>query len=166
MNARFLTRLWFYFRIGYSTYLTFILGALNTLIVVWYLAIQQAPEIESFFGHFVPFAIATTVIGVPSSIFVGWVHYKRTSAFASEVDIQTEANPYYYKLFPGKEEEVVVPMYLELLQSLRRLMQSEHLLSEEDISRIEGLESKMRHLMAGGMVGTPRRRRQRTQSVS
>jgi len=61
----FVARVWYYFRIGYSTYLTFVLGAANTLVVVWYLAIREVPAIENFFGHFVPFAILTTLVGVP-----------------------------------------------------------------------------------------------------
>src|SRR3990172_941166 len=102
-RIRFLTRLWFYFRIGYATYLTFLLGAVNTLVVVWYLAIRDIPVVEEAFGHFAPFVVFVTVVGVPLSIAVGWIHYKRSSAYTSEVDIQVEAKPYNYKLVPGKE---------------------------------------------------------------
>lgn len=157
-RVRFLTRLWFYFRIGYSTYLTFLLGAVNTLVVVWYLAIKDIPLIEEIFGHFIPFAVVVTLVGGPASIAVGWAHYKRTSAYTSEVDIQVEANPYNFMLMPGKEKEVWAPMYLEYLVLLRKLAQRGDLLDAEDVSRVEALERKLKRLLEGGFAGTPRRK--------
>jgi len=124
------TRLWFYFRIGYATYLTFILGALSTLVVVWYLAIREAPAIESFFGRFVPFAIVAALVGVPLSVGIGWVHLKRSPAYSSEQDISVEASPWYYKLAPGWQREAFAPVYLELLTQLSRLLDANNLLTE------------------------------------
>lgn len=156
--SRFITRLWFYFRIGYATYLTFILGAVNTLVVVWYLAIRDIPLVEEVFGHFAPFAILVIVVGVPLSIAIGWAHYKRSSAFTSEVDIQVEVNPYNYKLIPGKEQEVFVPLYSELLRMLRRLCQNQNILTAEETQMIDSLEQRLNVLMSGGMAGTPKRK--------
>jgi hypothetical protein len=155
-KLRFATRLWFYFRIGYGTYLTFLLGAVNTLVVVWYLALREVPSIENLFGHFVPFAVVVTIIGVPLSVLIGWVHLKRSPAYSSEVDISVEANPYNYRLIPGYWREAFVPLYLELLVQLRRLMEAEKLLNNEEKARIEGIERKLRILVEGGSVGTPR----------
>jgi len=152
-----LTRLWFYFRIGYATYLTFILGAVNTLVVVWYLAIKDIPLVETWFGHFVPFAAALTLVGTPVSIISGWIHYKRSPAYTSEIDIQVEANPYNYKLVPGKEVEAFAPTYLELLRLLRKLMESQKMLDNVELAEITRLESKLQLLLAGGMTGSPRR---------
>lgn len=154
----FIARLWYYFRIGYGTYLTFLLGALNTLIVVWYLAIQGAPAIENLFGHFVPFAVVVTLVGVPLSVAMGWLHIKRTPAYSSEMDIGVEANPYYYKLPPGYNREAFAPLYLELLIQTSRLLDAQKLLTNGDKSRIQALEQKMRLLIDGGLVGTPRTR--------
>ena len=157
-RIRFLTRLWFYFRIGYSTYLTFLLGAVNTLVVVWYLAIRDIPLIESIFGHFMPFAIFVTLTGVPLSVAIGWVHYKRSSAYTSEIDIQVEANPYNYRLVPGKELEVFAPVYSELLHLLRRLCETQIKLTPDEQSAAENLEQKLDVLLHGGMAGTPKRK--------
>jgi len=157
-TLRYLARAWYYFRIGYATYLTFVLGAVNTLIVVWYLAIQQAPAVQNLFGHFVPFAIATTLIGVPLSILFGWVHLKKSAAYTSEMDIGVEANPYYYKFPPGYTKEVVGPFYLELLIQMKRLLASQQLLDSEQQKRIEELEKKLQTLIDGGYVGSPRTR--------
>ena len=154
----FAARLWYYFRIGYATYLTFILGALNTLVVVWYLAIREVPAIESFFGHFVPFAIVTTLVGVPSGVILGWVHLKRSLAYSSEQDITAEANPYFYKLPPGYNREAFAPLYLELLVELNRLLDAHNLLTDEDRPRIETIRRKLQVLADGGIVGTPRKK--------
>jgi hypothetical protein len=154
----FAARLWYYFRIGYATYLTFILGALNTLVVVWYLAIREVPAIENFFGHFVPFAIVTTLVGVPSGVIIGWVHLKRSLAYSSEQDITAEANPYFYKLPPGYNREAFAPLYLELLVELNRLLDAHNLLTDEDRPRIETIRRKLQVLADGGIVGTPRKK--------
>jgi hypothetical protein len=158
MTARFkfVMRMWYYFRIGYSTYLTFLLGAANTLVVVYYLAIREMPAIESFFGHFVPFAIITSLIGIPLSALIGWLHFKRTPAFAAEADIGIEANPYYYKLPPGYNREVFAPLYLEMLELLKRLIEAQGLLPDDEKSRIDVLQRKLRLLAEGGFVGSPR----------
>lgn len=153
----FVGRLWYYFRIGYGTYLTFLLGALNTLIVVWYLAIQQVPAIQSFFGHFAEFAVLVSVVGIPLSVGVGWAHLKRIPAYSSEMDVSMEANPYNYKLVPGYTGEVTFPLFLELLVQQKRLLEKEGLLTEADRARTEDLEGKVRTLIAGGLVGKPRR---------
>jgi len=154
---KFATRLWFYFRMGYATYLTFILGYVSTLITVYYLAIKSIPDLLSIFPHFVPFAILATVIGIPLCIGAGWMHYKRSAAYTSEVDIQYEANPYYFKLPPGYNLEVLGPLYLEILVLLKRLTVGQEMLNEEDKARIEKLEQKLQVLANGGMIGTPRK---------
>lgn len=157
-RLNFIARLWFYFRQGYATYLTFILGALNTLVVVWYLAIKDYPLVENLFGHFESFAVVTTLIGVPLAIVLGWLHYKRTPAYTSELDIGVEANPYYYKYPPGYNRDVWGPLYLELLTMIRRLSESNKLVSAEEKTRLDELERKLKILNEGGYVGQPRRK--------
>lgn len=157
-RLRFITRLWFYFRVGYGTYLTFVLGFVSTLVTVYYLAIKSIPDLLSIFPRFVPFALLATVIGLPLSVGVGWIHYKRSPAFSSEADIVTEANPYYFKLPPGYNLEVLGPLYLEILVLLKKLVAGQEMLNEGDKVRIEKLEQKLQVLIDGGFVGTPRRR--------
>jgi hypothetical protein len=97
----FVGRLWYYFRIGYSTYLTFLLGYVSTLVTVYYLAIKNIPTLLDLFPRFVPFAILATAIGVPLSVGIGSVHLKRSPAYSSEIDIGMEANPYNYSSHPA-----------------------------------------------------------------
>jgi hypothetical protein len=157
-DLSFVARMWFYFRTGYSTYLTFLLGYVSTLITVYYLAIKNLPDLLTVFPRFVPFAALATVVGVPLSVAIGWVHLKRSPAFSSETDINVEANPYYYKLPSGFYREAFAPFYLEMLVQMRKLLASQKMLDAEELQRIHNLEEKLQTLIQGGYVGMPRRR--------
>ena len=156
-TSSYLTRAWYYFRIGYSTYLTFILGYVSTLITVYYLAIKNIPSLLRIFPQFAPFTILATIIGAPLSVIIGWFHLKRTTSYSAEADITVESNPYSYRLIPGKEAEAFAPSYLEMLILVRKLLEAQKLLTEEDQKRITSVESKLRALIDGEMVGSPRR---------
>lgn len=150
-------RSWYYFRLGYSTYLTFLLGYMSTLITVYYLAIKNVPDLLSIFPHFVPFAVLATVIGGPLSVAIGWVHLKRSGLYSSEQDISFEANPYMYKLPPGMAKEVTTPASLVQLKILRKLAEAGGLLTPLELEQLNELEEKFNRLLEGGYVGTPRR---------
>ena len=157
-KSRYITRFWYYFRIGYATYLTFILGYVSTLITVYYLAIKSLPDLLAIFPHFLGFAVLATVIGAPSSVIIGWLHLKRTKAYSAEADITVESNPYSYRAAPGKEMEAFVPSYLELLRMTTKLLDSQNLLSPEDATRVRAVEANLQALIEGKMVGTVRRK--------
>jgi hypothetical protein len=158
MPTKFHTRLWYYFRIGYSTYLSFILGYFSTLVAIYYLAIKNLPVLLDIFPRFVPFAALATVIGAPLAVIIGWAHLKRTTAFTSEQDITVEANPYTYKLPAGFYKEVFYPLYLELMIDLKRLLEAKGAkLTADEESLIATLESDLHLLIQGGYVGTMRR---------
>lgn len=149
-------RSWYYFRVGYGTYLAFVVGMIGTLVTVYYLAIRSAPDLLVVFPHFWIFAAVASVIGVPLSVFTGWAHLKRSALWRTEIDIGVEANPYYYKLVPGFQKDVYAPLYLEVLRLLRKLSERERLLNEKDSAKIIEIEKKMETLIAGGYVGQPR----------
>jgi hypothetical protein len=151
-------RAWYYFRLGYSTYLTFLLGYVSTLITVYYLAIKNMPPLLDVFPHFAFFAILATFVGVPLAVVIGWVHLKRSSLFSSELDISVEASPYYYKLAPGVAKEVEKPALLIELKILQRLAEASGLLTDSEKAQIDELERKVLTLVEGGYVGSPRRK--------
>jgi len=156
--GRVVSRFWFYFRTGYSTYFTFLLGYVSTLVTVYYLAIKNMPEILDLFPHFSTFIVVGTLIGVPMATVVGWLHLKRTPAWTAEMDISAEANPYNYRLYPGYWKEVFTPLYLELLRHDRKLLTANNLLTPEDEKTISELEQKLETLISGSHVGKPRRK--------
>jgi len=150
--------MWYYFRTGYGTYLTFFLGVLNTVTVVYYLLIKNVPALEILFPSFVTFTLIAVGIGLPLSVITGWAHIKGTPAMASEQDIMAEASPYYYKLPPGYNREVFAPLYLELLKMVKMIVERDKLLTDEEEATIRELEIKLKILMDGGYVGKSRLR--------
>ena len=85
---------WFYFRMGWSTYFAFILAAINTLTVTYFLAVDNYPALKIIFPSFEIYVLIIISIGVPLLIFVGYSHYKKTKAFRSEMDVLVESNPW------------------------------------------------------------------------
>jgi len=155
ISIRFLARLWYYFRTGYSLYLALPISVFNTIVIVYYLLVPNVAQLQLVFSSFIIFLLVVAVVAVPVAVGFGWIHMKRSPAYTSEMDISVEANPYYYKLPPGYSREAYAPLYLELLQLTRRLLEAQNLLTPDDRARIEELERKMRTLIQGGYVGTP-----------
>lgn len=152
------SRAWYYFRLGYATYLTFLLGYVSTLITVYFLAIKNIPDLLAIFPRFAPFAALATVIGVPLSVAIGWVHLKRSNLYSSEADIGVEANPWNYKLIPGYWREALVPALYAELRLLHQLANKGSVVLDDDQKELDSLEGKLKMLIEGGFIGTPRRR--------
>jgi hypothetical protein len=157
-TLRWVYRAWYYFRLGYSTYLTFLLGYVSTLVTVYYLAIRNMPDLASVFPHFATFGVLATVIGGPLAVVIGWAHLKRSGLFASEQDIAMEANPYLYKLPPGYTKELTIPAMLIQLRVVRKLAETSGILNDSERAELDELERKFKTLMDGGYVGSPRRK--------
>jgi len=135
------------------------LGIVTTLITVYYLAIQNIPALLNVFPHFSIFAVLSIALGVSLSCGIGWYHLKGTALWQSELDIAAEANPYYYKMYPGYWKETFTPVYLEVLRGVKKILENQKTLSEDDKKRMEDLEKKLQTLIEGGYVGTPRARK-------
>lgn len=155
MKKKLLFRSWYYFRTGYATYLAFVLAAINMIVVVYYLAIQNLPDLKNVFPSFSLWALTVISVGIPLAIFLGWLHFKRSPTYRSEVDIQVEANPYYYKLPPGYWKEVFAPAYLEILRLNLKVLNKEPL-TEEEQQQIKDLQKKLEDLIRGGYIGEPK----------
>jgi hypothetical protein len=155
-KSGFLFRAWYYFRLGYGTYLTFVLGIGTTLVTVYYLAINNISVLKNLFPQFYIFATFGFVTGVPLSCILGWFHVKGSGIFKSEQDITMEANPYNYRIPPGYWQECFVPLYLELMNGMEKMLDKQQLLTEEEKKEITLLKEKLRKLENGGYVGTPR----------
>jgi len=151
-------RAWFYFRMGWSTYFAFIFAAINTLTVTYYLAIEQAPILQEIFPSFLIYIFFLSMIGIPLLIFIGYVHYRRTAAYGSEAEIQVESNPYFYKLAPGWQKDVMFPVLNKLIDVMVKNNSNEKL-TNEDLKEITELQRKMDILLKGEMVGSPRKLR-------
>ena len=152
---RFVSRALYYFRIGYGSYLTFLLGYATTLITVYYLAIKNIPYLLNLFPNFVPFVILATVVGVPFSVMVGWWHLKRSQMAASEQWVSVEMNPLTYALpESGIATDVLYPSLALLLQVVQRL--GEEKLTPKEKQLFKDLSDRYETLFKGGYVGNPR----------
>jgi hypothetical protein len=147
-------RAWFYFRQGWSTYFAFIFAALNTMVVTYYLAIEQMPTLKNIFPEFWLYLVIMTSLGVPILVLIGFIHFKRLPAFHSETDISIESNPYYYKLPPGYMQEAFVPFYLTMTNLMVKSLNNEKL-TEDEMKQIKDLQKKLDLLIRGGYVGKP-----------
>lgn len=130
-------RSWFYFRQGWSTYFAFVMAAINTLTVTYYLAIQKYPILNEIFPSFLHYVLYATLIGIPILTFTGYAHYKKTSAYKAEADIGMEANPYFRRIFINSE--FIIPIQMRIIELLVKISKNEKLTNEElgEISKLQ-----------------------------
>ena len=126
-------RSWYYFRMGWGTYFAFIFAAINTLVVTYYLAIERVPALLTIFPNFLQYILIISAIGVPLLIIVGYIHYKRTLAFKSEIDIVVESNPYQRRNIVNIH--LILESIMQTNQLLLKLSKNEKL-SEMEIGEI------------------------------
>jgi len=131
---------WFYFRQGWSNYFTFIMAAVNTLVVTYYLAIERYPALVAIFPSFVQYALIIIAIGVPLLVLIGYAHWKKTSARKAEVDIFYEVNPYIMRAIVNTE--LMLKLNLKLSKLLLKSQQDEKL-SDEDIKELSELQKEL-----------------------
>jgi len=129
MNKNLGYRGWFYFRQGWSVYFAFIFAAINTLTVTYYLAIEKVPDLQIIFPTFLQYIIIMVSTGIPLLILIGYLHYKKTSAYKSETDIHSETNPYMGRMVVNSE--ILVQLNFKLINLLIKLSNDEKLTKEE-----------------------------------
>ena len=140
MRKNLVFRSWFYFRTGWSTYFAFVLAAVNTLTVTYYLAIENITGLKEFFPEFSIYVLAMTGIGIPLLTVVGYIHFKKSNSYKSEADIGFESNPHFLRIL--KNSEAILPYYIQILELLVRVSNNEKL-SDELIKKINQLKAQM-----------------------
>ena len=153
-----LFRAWFYFRTGYNTYIAFFIGFASNVIVIYKLGVSENNFLKPYFVSLAFFAILALAILIPISISAGLYHMKRTGAYAADASVSTESNPYIYKVLPGKEQEVFLPLWMMTVRSLARLLEQEKPMTADERRELEDTLSKARALLQGQFVGHPRQR--------
>lgn len=122
-------RSWYYFRMGWSVYFAFILAAINTLTVTYFLAVDNYPELKTIFPSFEVYIVTIVSIGIPLLVLIGYSHYKRTVAFKSEVDVQMESNPYQRRNIVNNS--LVIESIIITNQLLLKLYEKKNLKDDE-----------------------------------
>jgi len=148
-----LYRSWFYFRTGYNTYVAFFIGFASNIIVIYKLGISENKVIGMYFQSLTIFAILALVVLVPVGISAGLYHMKRTGAYAADASVSTESNPYIYKVLPGKEQEVFLPLWILTVQGLAKMLDQQKAMTSDEKKRLEELLHKADILLEGQYVG-------------
>ena len=133
MKQNILFRSWFYFRTGWQTYFAFILAAINTLTVTYFLAVDNYPSLKTVFPSFEIYILIILSIGIPLLVLVGFVHFKRSRSFKSEVDILVESNPYQKR--NTVNSELNLRLNLKIVSMMLKVSRKENL-SEAEIQEI------------------------------
>jgi hypothetical protein len=147
---RIIFRSWFYLRVGYGTYIAFLIGFVSNIIVIYKLAIADT-SLVSIFPHLTVFTAVAVVVASPISVIIGLFHMRRTAAFAADASVSTEANPYVYKIVPGKEREVTVPLSILTARVLLKLAVDK--LTADEKQELEGVLAKADKLLLGQSIG-------------
>lgn len=143
MKDRLGFRGWFYFRQGWSTYFAFIFAAINTMVVTYYLAIENIPILKEIFPTFYVYLFVMAGIGIPVLIMVGYIHFKRTTAYKAEADIYYESNPHALRTLINTE--ILLELNLKLNEKLIKILHDEKL-SIEEIEETKKLQDKLTEL--------------------
>ncbi|MDC0186956.1 hypothetical protein OAJ08_02080 [Candidatus Nitrosopelagicus sp.] len=146
-------RSWFYFRTGWSMYFAFVLSAVNTLTVTYYLAVEKVPFLVEIFPTFLHYVLIFVAIGVPILVTTGYAHFKRTSARKAEVDISVETNPYMIRTLVNSE--YILKLNLILSNTLLKI-QNNQKLSETEIKEISSIQTELNSFMKDRNVSKER----------
>ena len=134
---------WFYFRMGWSTYFAFILAAINTLTVTYFLAVDNYPLLNTIFPSFEIYILIITSIGIPILIFIGYIHYKKTKAFRSEMDVIVESNPFLRR--NTVNSDIHLRFNLTLVNLILKL--SKNTISEDEFNDITKTQKEITDLI-------------------
>jgi len=128
---------WFYFRTGWSVYFVFILAAINTLTVTYFLAVDNYPLLKTVFPTFEQYAVIMVGIGIPLLIAVGYFHFKKTVAYKSEMDVMIESNPYITR--NTVNADLSLKLNLKLISLLLKMSTGEKI-DKNEIDEIKKLQ--------------------------
>lgn len=133
-------RLWYYFRMGWSTYFAFVFAAINTLTVTYFLAIDNYPVLKVIFPSFVSYIVIISAIGIPFLAGIGYVHFKKSPSFRSEADVSYESNRWALREFVNAEHNFL--LNLRILKLITKLSKQEKF-DEKELEEIETLEKEL-----------------------
>ena len=128
---------------GWSTYFAFILAAINTLTVTYFLAIDNYPVLNIIFPSFEFYILIITSIGVPLLIFIGYLHFKRTQAFKSEIDVLIETNPFLRR--NAVNVDIILRSNIKLMELILKL--SKDTISEDELNDMKKIQNEITDLI-------------------
>lgn len=79
-------------------------------------------------------------IAIPLLVIAGYIHYKKSSAFKAEADINIETNPHLRRILVNTE--LLLPVYLQLTELLMKLSKNEKL-TDKQIDELSKLQKEL-----------------------
>ncbi len=138
-----LFRSWYYFRTGWSVYFAFIFAAINTLVVTYFLAIDNYPILKEIFPTFIVYVTIVVGIGIPILVGVGYMHFKRSPSFRAEAVINFESNPFTRRVLVNSE--LTLKLNTKLMELILKISQGEKI-SKEDILAASKIKDELEKL--------------------
>ena len=86
-------RRWYEFRMGHTTYLSFILSLTNFLLITYNFLIAQVPVLQNLFPSIFHFMLVSALLYVPLTTYIGYWH--KCNQLPTDLGVAGEKNPYY-----------------------------------------------------------------------
>src|SRR5215211_9218398 len=144
-------RFWEY-RQFYSAYIALFIAISNWITIQYRLVLENAPTLSGIFSNMWIFLIvAVTIFSIISVLGGHYIHRKRQ--FRIEQELATEENPYLYRAAPGKERDLMVPIYILQLETLEDLLRQNNALTEEKKKQFQKYKIDLLKLAEGRPIG-------------
>ena len=144
-------RFWEY-RQFYSAYIALFIAISNWITIQYKLVLENVPILSSVFSNIGTFLIVAVVLFSIISVLGGhYIHRKRQ--FRIEQELATEENPYLYRAAPGKERDLMVPIYILQLETLEDLLRQNNALTDEKKRQFESFKADLVKLAQGRAIG-------------
>ena len=144
-------RFWEY-RQFYSAYIALFIAISNWITIQYRLVLENVPILSSVFSNIGTFLIVAVVVFSIISVLGGhYIHRKRQ--FRIEQELATEENPYLYRAAPGKERDLMVPIYILQLETLEDLLRQNNALTDEKKRQFESFKADLVKLAQGRAIG-------------
>ena len=143
-------RYWFYFRMGWVTYFALIMAATNTLVVTYYLAIENVPELTTIFPTFTQYAMILVGCGIPVLIIVGYSHWKRTDGYRAESEAVFEASPFEARILVNSE--ISLKLNLKVIEFINKISNNEKI-DEAELKKLSVLKDELKGYFQNRDVG-------------
>ncbi len=132
----------------YASYIALFIAITNWITIQYKLLLEHIPFLNILFSNIWVFMVVAGVVFSLLSILGGhYVHRKRQ--FRLEQAVATEENPYLYKAIPGKERDLMIPVYILELEMFEELLASHNALTEEKKKQLEIFRQSLRKLKEG-----------------
>ncbi|HEX7257070.1 MAG TPA: hypothetical protein VF242_03335 [Nitrososphaeraceae archaeon] len=144
-------RFWEY-RQFYSAYIALFIAISNWITIQYRLVFENIPILSSLFSNIGTFLIVAVVFFSVISVLGGhYIHRKRQ--FRIEQELATEENPYLYRAAPGKERDLMVPIYILQLDALEDLLRQNNALTEDKKRQFQKFKIDLLKLAEGRPIG-------------